>query len=111
MTSPGDPSSPETVVEALELLKSQGYETEFQLIDGALHCDAHDRLCPATDAVVERLFRFEGPSDPGDEMIVFGLLDPITGRRGVLASGFGPAADPELLDHLTGLATRFHRGA
>lgn len=48
-----------------------------------------------------------GPSDPGDEMVVFGLLDPISGRRGVLASGFGPAADPDLLDHLTGLATRF----
>jgi hypothetical protein len=25
----------------------------------------------------------------------------------VLASGFGPAADPEVLDHLTGLASRF----
>jgi hypothetical protein len=40
-------------------------------------------------------------------MVVFGLLDPLSGRRGVLASGFGPSADPEVLDHLTGLATRF----
>lgn len=110
MAPPDGTPVPETVVEALDLLRSQGYETEFQLVDGALRCDAHDGSCPATDAVVEHLFRFEGPSDPGDEMVVFGLLDPISGRRGVLASGFGPAADPELLDHLTGLATRFHRG-
>jgi hypothetical protein len=99
--------APETVVEALTMLKAEGYEAEFQLVDGSLRCDRHDRECPAGDAVVERLYRFEGPSDPGDEMVVFGLFDPITGVRGVLASGFGPAADPEVLDHLTGLASRF----
>jgi hypothetical protein len=99
--------APETVVDAIRLLKEEGYEIEFQLVDGHLACDADDQRCPTGDAVVERLFRFEGPSDPGDEMVVFGLRDPGTGRRGVLASGFGPAADPEVLDHLVGLATRF----
>ena len=99
--------APDTVVEALELLRADGYEAEFQLVDGCLRCDVSDRDCPATEAVVERLFRFEGPSDPGDEMVVFGLRDPVTGHRGVLASGFGPAADPEVLAHLTGLASRF----
>jgi hypothetical protein len=99
--------APETVVDALSLLRDQGYEDEFQLVDGCLRSDSHDLRCPTEDAVVERLFRFEGPSDPGDEMVVFGLLDPASGRRGVLASGFGPAADPEVLDHLTGLASRF----
>lgn len=99
--------APDTVVDAIALLKEQGYTTEFQLRDGHLACDAEDRRCPADDVVVEQLFRFEGPSDPGDEMVVFGLRDPITGRLGVLASGFGPAADPELLDHLVGMASRF----
>lgn len=99
--------APETVVEAVELLRREGYRTEFQLIDGCLRVDGADGECPTEDAVVERLFRFEGPSDPGDEMVVFGLLDPASGRRGVLASGFGPAADPEVLEHLTGLASRF----
>ena len=100
-------NEPETVVDALRLLRADGYEIEFQLVDGHLVCNADDRSCPASDAVVERLFRFEGPSDPGDEMVVFGLRDPESGRRGVLASAFGPAADPELLDHLVGLSQRF----
>lgn len=99
--------APDTVVDALRLLRDEGYDIEYQLIDGHLRCDLDDRSCPAADAVVERLFRFEGPSDPGDEMVVFGLRDPSTGRRGVLASGFGSAADPELVDHITGLAARF----
>ncbi len=101
--------APETVVDALQLLKSEGYEVEFDLVDGMLTCDVDDHHCPATDAVVERLYRFEGPSDPGDEMVVFGLHDPISDRRGVLASAFGPSANPELLDHLVGLSTRFDR--
>ena len=98
--------APDTVVDALHLLRGEGYTTEFQLADGHLRCD-DGPSCQVTDAVVEKLYRFEGASDPGDEMVVFGLRDPITGRRGVLASGFGPAADPEILDHLTGLARRF----
>jgi len=98
---------PETVVDALRLLRSEGYEIEFQLIDGQLQCNADDRACPASDAIVERVYRFEGASDPGDEMVVFALRDPISDRRGVLASAYGLAADPVLLEHLDGLAARF----
>jgi hypothetical protein len=101
--------APETVVDAMRLLRSEGYDLEYQLVDGALQCDL-DHPCAVGDAVVERLFRFEGPSDPGDEMIVFGLWDPIAERRGVLASAFGSAADPDVLEHLVGLASRFDRG-
>ena len=98
---------PETVVDALRLLRADGYEIEFQLVDGHLKCDKDDGACPASDAVVERLYRFEGASDPGDEMVVFGLRDPLSGRRGVLASAYGMAADPDLLEHLNGFASRF----
>ena len=98
--------APDTVVDALRLLRGEGYTIEFQLVDGHLRCD-EGPSCHATDAVVEKLYRFEGASDPGDEMVVFGLREPATGRRGVLASGFGPSADPVLLEHLTGLASRF----
>ena len=90
-------NDPETVVDALRLLRADGYDIEFQLLDGNLVCNADDRACPASEVAVERLYRFEGASDPGDEMVVFGLRDPETGRRGVLASAFGLAADPELL--------------
>jgi hypothetical protein len=98
--------SPDTVTEALALLRAEGYDHEFQLVDGHLTCGPANVSCSIADATVDRLYRFEGPSDPGDEMIVFGLSDPATGTRGVLASAFGPSADPELLDHLVGLSQR-----
>ena len=100
-------ATPDTVTEAIELLRSEGYTADFELTDDSLWTAGAGDLCPVNEAEVERLYRFEGPSDPGDEMIVFGLRDPGSGVRGTLASGYGPAADPELREHLTGLHRRF----
>ena len=66
-----------------------------------LRADGGNAPCPIDQAVVERFYRFEGPSDPGDQMIVFGVRDPVTGLRGSLAAAYGPAADPGLYDNLT----------
>lgn len=98
--------APDTVTAAVQCLAGEGYTADFQLIGGALRCSARRNECAVETAVVERLYRFEGQSDPGDEMIVFGLHDPETDTRGTLASAFGPTADPEMLDHLVGLASR-----
>jgi hypothetical protein len=55
------------------------------------------------------VYRFEGPSDPGDMMIVLGLVDPVSHRRGTLAAPFGPAADPALYARVSGFEARFDR--
>jgi hypothetical protein len=102
-----DDASPATVTDALLMLRGLGYTADFALIDGVLQSDRGDASCAVDQAIVEHLFRFEGPSDPGDEMIVFALRDPATEVRGTLAAAFGPVADPELHQHLTGLRTRF----
>jgi len=102
--------SPRTVTEALESLHREGYTADFQLVDGALRPDGGNSPCPIDEAVVEHFYRFEGPSDPGDQMIVFALLDPNTGVRGSLAAAYGPVADPALYDHLTVLRRRVDEG-
>ena len=65
-----------------------------------------DTPCGLEEAVVERMYRFEGDSDPGDEMVVFGLLFPARDVRGTLVSAFGLAADPEVMQHLTYIASK-----
>lgn len=99
--------SPSTVTEALAHLHEIGYTDDFELVDGELRSEGGNASCAVDEAVVERLYRFEGPSDPGDEMIVFGVRVPQSGARGTLAAAFGPTADPELYDHLAGLHGRF----
>jgi hypothetical protein len=70
--------SPSTVTEALNALREAGYTVDYQLVDGSLRADGGNAPCPIGQAVVERFYRFEGPSDPGDQMIVYALRDPNT---------------------------------
>jgi hypothetical protein len=98
---------PITVTEAVAVLRDRGYVEDFELVDGALRSAGGNDPCPIQEGVVERVYRFEGPSDPGDQMIVFGLLDPRSDVRGTLAAPYGPAADGELYEHLSSLHARF----
>ena len=98
--------TPDTVTEAVRLLREEGYVADVALIDGHLRWGEQGPLCPIEVAAVDRLYRFEGESDPGDEMVVFAVRDPGSGALGVLASAFGSAADPEVLEQLVGLSQR-----
>lgn len=97
---------PVTVTEAVDVLRGRGYTADFEFVDGALRSDGGNSPSVIGEAIVERLYRFEGPTDPGDQMIVFGLLDPVSKIRGTLATAYGPSADPALYDHLSDLSTR-----
>lgn len=99
--------APDTVTEALAELREAGYTENMQLLDGHILWDDRCQTCAAEKIEVDRVYRFEGTSDPGDEMIVFGLTDPETGTKGALASAYGINADPAIFDILTGLETRF----
>ena len=98
---------PDTVTDAVEVLRSEGYTADFELVDGVLIAEREQASCAVGEAEVERVFRFEGPSDPGDEMVVFGVRDPASGTRGTLAAAFGHAADPARSAHLSNLRGRF----
>lgn len=101
MTDSGTPfEAPDTVTEALAILEADGYTASFSVRDGHVRCDACDTLHEAETAVVDRIFRFEGTSDPDYEDIVFALSCPVCGAKGTLVSAFGPNADPEELDAL-----------
>lgn len=97
--------APDTVTEAIELLQTEGYTADYQIVDGVLIA-GHGPSCTIEAAVVERIYRFEGPSDPGDEMIVFAIRDPDNDVRGTLAAAYGPAADPDAAHHLRALRER-----
>jgi hypothetical protein len=100
--------APETVTEALSLLAAEGFVDELRLCPGGIarqHDDAEE-VHPVDDAVVERTFRFEGPSDPADEAIVLGVSCPRWGVKGVIVAAYGPEADPEEAAILRVLAGR-----
>src|SRR3954447_19248738 len=99
--------SPDTVTEATQMLEAEGYDAAVTLLDdGRLRFSEGGAVCGIDEAVVERMYRFEGDSDPGDEMVVVVVHYPKANVRGPLVSAFAPAADPAALRHLSYIASR-----
>jgi hypothetical protein len=97
--------SPDTVTEAVALLRAEGYTDDFDQNGAGFTCGACGAAHRLEEGVVEQVFRFEGPSDPGDEAIVLGVRCATCGRRGIVVSAFGPDADPAAFAHLINLGT------
>jgi hypothetical protein len=85
----------DTVTDAVNILVAEGYTTNFGISDGGLQCGSCGRLSDASQANIERIFRFEGASDPDDEAIVLGVTCPECELKGVIVAAYGPSADPD----------------
>lgn len=99
--------TPATVLDAVHELEAAGYTASFSLRPDGIRCGACGTEHVADQAVVERVYRFEGPSDPDEEAVVYALRCPVCGARGTLVSAYGPGADPEMADRLVMLDERF----
>ena len=96
-------TAPTTLTEALELLAADGYTDDFNLLGEVAVCPACSATHPLEHAVIERQYRFEGPTDPGDQSIVLGLSCPDCRAKGVFVSAYGPDADPDVFQILARL--------
>lgn len=97
-------ATPETVTEAVAFLAAEGYVEDLQLCPLGILRAGHEEAHPVGETTVDHTFRFEGPSDPGDEAIVLGVTCGQWGTKGVIVSAYGPDADPEHTAILTALA-------
>lgn len=89
----------------IEALRARGYTADLGVTpDGQLRCNSCGHTHEPGDAVIESTARFEGPSNPDDEAVVFGLLCEACGTRGVLVAAYGPTATAEEAAVLTALS-------
>jgi hypothetical protein len=94
----------DSVTDALAQLVAAGYRGDFSGRAGAVHCGAcHDDHGPER-AQVDRVYRYEGPSDPDEQAIVLALSCPVCGAKGTLVSGYGPSTDPDDIDLIVALS-------
>lgn len=82
-----------TVSEVLSELKQQGYTIDFNLHDNCLFCHGNSLQIHPGDFVVDKHYRFEGPSDPGDEAIVYAISSERYNLKGTLVNGYGIYSD------------------
>ncbi|WP_432708169.1 cupin domain-containing protein [Pedobacter sp.] len=84
-----------TVSEVLRDLKTQGYTVDFNLENNCLVCSENRLKIHPEEFVLDKHFRFEGMSDPGDEAVVYAISSPKHHLKGVLVNGYGIYSDPE----------------
>jgi hypothetical protein len=82
-----------TVVEIIESLKVDGYIYEFSIKDNALYCNSTESKYNAKDLLIEKTERYEGDSDPSDNVIVYGITAK-DGSKGTLIDSYGVYSDP-----------------
>lgn len=79
----------DTVTEAVNDLIKRGYTENFVSGDKCLLCDDKNIALSPDDFKIDEVYRFEGESDPADEMIVYAISSIDDGTKGVLVNAYG----------------------
>ena len=82
-------STMNTVSEIIDKLKAEGYTEDFNLKESCLECKGNYLQLFPGEFVVDKHYRFEGISDPGDEAVVYAISSPTHNLKGVLVNGYG----------------------
>lgn len=78
----------DTLVEAINGMKEEGYTLDFNLEFDHIHCKELQQGFPADQFKVVEYFRFEGESNPADSSILF-AIETSGGQKGLLLDAYG----------------------
>ena len=94
----------DTVVEAINGLRSQGYTVDFNLAFDKIICSRNIHLLHPEDFDIEQAFRFEGDTNPSDEDVVYAISSKDGLIKGILTGAYGTYADSLSADMLQKLS-------
>ncbi|MBN8570744.1 MAG: phosphoribosylpyrophosphate synthetase [Ignavibacteria bacterium] len=95
-----------TLTETLNILKSEGYTEDFNLSNDCIDCNSNKLKIFPSEFKVDKYFRFEGPSDPADNAILYAISSDKYKMKGVAVNGYGVYADSLTNEMLNKLTTR-----
>jgi hypothetical protein len=83
----------DTSAEAINALVSQGYDHNFNLKDEVLYCHTNDTALQPDEFQIDEVYRFEGQTDPDDEVVVYAISSPSANVKGILINAYGVYAE------------------
>ena len=83
----------DTMLQAMEALRKQGYTEDFNLQSNCLDCRDNTIQLHPHDFDIDKVFRFYGPSDVDDESILYAISSEKYDLKGVLVNGYGVSSD------------------
>jgi len=84
-----------TVTEAIADLKKLGYTIDFSILtdEECLVNHLTGTVLSPDDFEIDDFFRFEGDSDPGDQMIVYAISSKNKNLKGIVVNAYGIYSD------------------
>lgn len=82
-----------TLASCLNKLVLDGYDQDFKVNEKGLYSMQTEKVYRPEDIHVMNFFRFEGPSDPADNSILY-AIETSDGSKGTLTDAYGPYAEP-----------------
>lgn len=89
----------ETLTDAINGLKQQGYTDDFNLERNCLTCRQGQFKVFHDEFRIDKFFRFEGASDPDDQSIVYAISSDNHNLKGILVNAYGIYSD-EITDEM-----------
>jgi len=88
-----------TLTEAMEGLRAEGYVEDFNLKQNCIESHEHKYQIQHHEFEIDKFFRFEGETDPADESILYAVSSEKYNLKGVLVSAYGVYSEP-LVDEM-----------
>jgi len=82
----------ETLSEAIQDLKTRGYNNDFNLHPEWIECPPMSLKFKPTEFHVDEVHRFEGATNPDDSSVLFAIRSS-TGVKGILVDAYGAYSD------------------
>ena len=94
----------ETLSQAITGLKKQGYTEDFNLKEFCIECRGGEFRILHDEFQIDKVYRFEGNSDPDDQSVLYAVSSDKFHLKGILVNGYGIYSDPLTDDMLKKLS-------
>ena len=84
----------ESLTGAIQALRENGFKEDFHLEENGICLKRTGEVFPPEKFKIERYHRFEGPSNPGDNSIVYAITANEGQVKGTLVDGYGIYSNP-----------------
>jgi hypothetical protein len=75
--------------QVMSKLRDRGFRLDFSMAkDGKMLCSSTNREFAPEEVCIDRVYRFEGESDPGDMSVLY-ALETKTGEKGLFVDAYG----------------------
>jgi hypothetical protein len=82
-----------TLSQTIDGLKKEGYTFDFNIQRDCIVCHQTNTVLSPDEFEIDKVYRFEGASNPDDESVLYAISSPKFNLKGLVVNGYGISAD------------------